>query len=367
MITTAPLPGWVELLALRFLTAPDGAALARPWRRDGDLGALWLSRSAWSLAAIADAWAAANGRAPLMALPDYICAGSLGPLRQGRAELAFFPVDGATLAPAGPLPACDILVAVHYFGRPADLASARAHCDATGALLVEDCAHVLRPQAGIGEAGDVALYSPHKLLAVPDGAVMVVRPGAARLEGHLGKAVAALGWSHPPTAGWRLKRLIQKSPAGPLLARLKPGGQPDFASDPAPGALAATAMPSPAGAALIARADLDALSRRRRANADALSVAIVALAQWEPLFPPGGWTPYRLVMRCASHRVAAGLYARLRAAGLPVESWPDLPPEAAPGSSARDLRATLLLLPCHQSLDPETLAAAYARALKGAP
>ncbi|HSV29574.1 MAG TPA: hypothetical protein VLL76_08440, partial [Candidatus Omnitrophota bacterium] len=61
--------------------------------------------------------------------------------------------------------------------------------------------------------------------------------------------------------------------------------------------------------------------------------------------------------------VASVLYARLRAARLPVESWPDLPPEAGDGA-ARRLRRTLLLLPCHQGCDATELASAYAGALR---
>lgn len=363
MITTAPLPSWGQLLALRFLGHPDAAGLARPWLRPGDLGALWLARSAWSLAAIADAWTAERGRRPVIAVPEYICAASLAELRR-RGEVVFFPVSARTVA-AEAWPDCDIVLHVHTFGRPAPIAAARAHCDRSGALLVEDAAHVLRPCPEVGEAGDLVLYSPHKLLAVPDGAVMVVRPGARSLERRLGEAVRGLGWRHPPTGSWRVKRLLQKSPAGALLARLRPGGQPDFASDPAPGALGPP-MPSPAGAALIARADLDAVAGARRANATALAEAVAPLAAWEPLFPlEPGWVPYRLVMRCADEATATEVYARLRRAGLPVESWPDLPAGVGHDGGAWRLRRTLLLLPCHQSLDAGTLAGAYRAVLGG--
>jgi hypothetical protein len=362
MITTAPLPDWRHLLSLRFLGHPDGATLARPWLRPGDLGGFWLSRSAWSLAAIADAWARTYGRRPVVAVPDYICAASLGPLRK-RADLAVFTVAADDLAPrASTLPPCDIAVLVHYFGHPAPGIEIRAQCDRMGALLVEDCAHVLRPGPGIGETGDLVLYSPHKLLAIPDGAVLVVRPGARALERRLGEAVSALGWAHPPSGGWRAKRSLQKTPLGALLTRLRPGGQPDFTTDPAAGDLTETPMPSPAAAALIARADLDTAARARIANAIALEQAVAPLADWVPLFVPAqSWVPYRLTMHCVTETVAAATYARLRRAALPVESWPDLPPQA--GAEARRLRGTLLLLPCHQSLQANPLATAYAAAL----
>jgi hypothetical protein len=365
VIATVPMPGWGELLLMPWLARPSGNALAEPWLRDGDLGGVWLSRTAWSLAAIADAFAANTGRRPRVLVPSYICNQSLWPLRQ-RAELVFHPVDEDTLAPLWGAMAgiqADILLLVHYFGFPADARQARAWAGARGMLLVEDAAHVLRPIAGIGEYGDLVAYSPHKLLAVPDGAVLVARPSAAGLEAALVQAVRALGWAFPSATPWRGKRLIQKSPLGKLLARLRQGGQGDFLSDPQAHALPTTPVPSVAGLALIARADLEEVARRRAANAAALAMSVVQLADWKPLFRLGNEVaPYRLVMRCGSEAEAVRLYAKLRAARLPVESWPDLPPEVD-DPAALALRRTCLLLPCHQSLAPQALSDAYMAAL----
>jgi hypothetical protein len=159
---------------------------------------------------------------------------------------------------------------------------------------------------------------------------------------------------------------VQKTPLGRLLARLRPGGQPDFLGDPETQPMPRQPAPSRAGAALIARADLDWVARARRANAGALLSAIGARAAWTPLFPSrNDVAPYRLVMRCASQDEASRLYLRLRTAGVPVESWPDLPPEVGEGA-ARRLRRTLLLLPVHQDLSPKALTRACLAALEGA-
>lgn len=368
MITTAPLPSLGELAFLRYLRNPGGNALSAKWLRDGDLGGLWMSRSAWSLAVLADAFSRAHGRKPVIAVPDYICRSSLWPLGQGLAELAFYPVREDDLVPdwqeCDRLEAVDLFLLVHYFGSPNDAAAARAFCDRRCAWLVEDAAHVLVPLAGVGEHGDAVLYSPHKLLAVPDGALLVARPGLRAVEHHVVDAAHAAGWTHPPTGSWRLKRLLQRSWLGPWLMRRRPGGQPDFASDPPAGPLARTPSPSPAGAALIGRADLAAIAKIRAANASALWQAIAHCADWQPLFPlRNDIAPYRLALRCADNAVASSLYARLRAAGLPVESWPDLPAGLPANSAARRLRGTVLLLPCHQGCDANTLARTYAAAL----
>ncbi|MBX9633674.1 MAG: hypothetical protein K2X44_01710, partial [Magnetospirillum sp.] len=148
------MPKWHHLLALRYLSHPNGSELAAPWLRSGDLGGLWLSRSAWSLAVIADAWAMAHQRRPVIAVPEYICDQSLWPLRQGRADLVFYAIHSDTLEPdwasMDGLKA-DIFLLVHYFGRPNDAEGARNWCDACGAILLEDAAHVLAPVPGVGE------------------------------------------------------------------------------------------------------------------------------------------------------------------------------------------------------------------------
>lgn len=370
MIAATPLPSFGHLLALPYLSAPAGKALAAPWLRDGDLNALWLSRSSWSLVVLAETFRLAHGRAPVVAVPEYICNQSLWPLRQAGATLVFYPVRDDQLSPN--FPACealgriDLFLLVHYFGWPNQAAEARVFCDSRGAWLIEDAAHVLAPIAGIGEHGDAVLYSPHKLLAAPDGAVLVAREGLRAVESHLSASVRAIGCAHPKTTGWRMKRLLQRTPLGPLLARLRSSSQPDFDSDPATTAMARKAALSHAAAALISRADLANIAEARTTNAQALLAAIEGRAAWEPVFRVGNDTPpYRLVMRCTARSEATRLFDRLRGARLPVESWPDLPPEVGDGM-ARHLRHTLLLLPCHQSLDPHVLAKAAKRALEAA-
>ncbi len=371
MITPTPRPALWPLLALRFLASPSGPGLARPFLdlQAGTPGGLWLSRSAWSLAALADGFRRLHGRKPVVALPDYICNQSLWPLRQDRADLMFYPVDAATLHPCWDDfhgQTADIFVLVHYFGHANDGAGAREWCDRHGAWLVEDAAHVLMPNDGIGRWGDAVLYSPHKLVAIPDGAVLVINDSLRHGEKAVAQAVLALGGAHPHTQLWRLKRLIQSVLPAAIQRRFGGKAAPDFNYDPETVPMPQVPAPSLAGAALLARADLPGIARIRRANARSLGQAVADLAPWQPLFPvDGGGVPYRLAMRCQTPQIAGDIFARLHAAGLPVESWPDLPPESAPHSAARQLRMTLLLLPCHQDLTETELRRAYVRALGG--
>ena len=369
MITTAPSPDWAYLLRALVDTPGDDEDLTAPWRRPGDRS--WLvGRSSWSLAALV---AAASGRLGLPArilLPGWICNQSLWPLRQAGAELVFLPVlaDGRPdWSAAEALGSIDMVMVVHTFGYPVDAAEARAFCARRGAFLIEDAAHVLMPIKGVGEAGDATVYSPHKLLPVPEAGVLVINPRAeawaSGLEHELGHPPAAAG-----AAGWLLRRMVQRlipDMARPLVPQ---GGQPDFRSDPETGPLPAAAAPSGLARRLLAGADLEREARRRRDNAAALGEVARRTADLRPLFQSGTAVPYRLALRAASPKAAAQRYQALRQAHLPVESWPDLPPEVladpAHAEGAVALRRSVLLLPVHGALSPDRLARAYARVLR---
>lgn len=338
MITTAPLPLLRHLAAAIFTRsgrAPDAA-----WRQDGT-NAFVLSRSAWSLAFLAQA------RGMRVVVPAWFCAQSLEPLRSVGAQIVFLPVDQGGRPRWETAPASfDLGVAVHVFGVPADMAPARAACDRAGALLVEDAAHCLAPANGIGDAGDAVLYSPYKLLGVPEGAVMVLR-GPAFPMPDLKPA--------PSPHRWLARRMVQRLMPDRLRPLLPMGGQPGFCDDPAAGQCDPPTRISPLAGALMASADLAREASARRRNAMLLRSELAKIPGWRPFFADDdGPAPYRFVLRCDNDAIAAERYARLREAHLPVESWPDLPVEvkAAPDKygAALELRKSLLLLPVHGAL-----------------
>ncbi len=369
MITTAPLPRWDHLLRAAGHRPVDDDEITAPWRRPGDIG--WpTGRSAWSLAALAAAAGERLGLPPRVLLPGWICNQSLGPLRRTGAELRFLPVlaDGRPdWAAADGLGSADLLVLVHSFGFPGDTGGAADFRARRGGLLIEDAAHVLAPIPGIGEVGDATVYSPHKLLAVPEGGVLVLHPRAeawaADLRRALGRPPAAAG-----AAQWLGKRLVQKLIPDRLRPVLPPGGQAEFLLDPPEQPLPPAASPSALARRLLAAANLKAEATRRQDNAAALTEVVRRLPDLRPLFRAEAAVPYRLALRAASPRAAAERYTALRHAGLPVESWPDLAPEVLNDPAHRDgavaLRRSVLLLPVHGALAPEKLAAAYAKVLR---
>ncbi|KAF0225671.1 MAG: hypothetical protein FD176_357 [Rhodospirillaceae bacterium] len=346
MITTAPLIDPWKILAA-WVRQPPAQAAAMGWRRAGDQS-LVLARSCWSLALLAGML----GPRPKIALPSWFCNASLLPLRAMGADLVFVPVDENGWADWDSLSQADMVVAVHTFGRPVPLESACAACARTGAILVEDAAHALAPAPGIGETGDYVLYSPHKVLAQPDGAVIIARNRPLPSGG---------GQSSDGVTRWLGRRLLQWALPDRSRPRIPQGGQNTFLDDPAAAAMPRLCAPSALSLRLMAAADLTAEAARRRRNAAALRHAVDGLAGWHPLFADDGPAPYRLALRCDDTDIAMARYAALRQAHLPVESWPDLPPEVD-DSNAIGLRRSVILLPVHGALPPgyEQL---YAKAL----
>lgn len=119
-----------------------------------------------------------------VAVPAFCCGSELEPFLVAGLELSFFSVAD-DLSP-DPNSFCDATenasaaMATHYFGLPADLSAARDVARARGIPLIEDCAHALYATDGaapVGIAGDAAIFSFWKTVAIPDGGALYLRNG----------------------------------------------------------------------------------------------------------------------------------------------------------------------------------------------
>lgn len=385
MLTHVSLPTWFDLFRALLRRPPADTDLARPWCSEGALAG-WLSRSAWSMALIA-LWRLR--RAPAFSVivwvPDFFCNASLAALRATGAKLLFYPL---TVDMAPDVTACrllaeteppDLFVLVHYFGQPAPAAAARDFCRRHGAWLIEDAAHVLRPVDGVGVLGDFVLYSPHKHLPAPDGAILVVRPnGAGKLgedglasfgppaswPGQLRELQHRLGCSEhraqARSAVWLVKRVLQKLGVRSWHRPMTPFAEPLTLST---AASIQSSVPLLNGLArrLLAGLinDLGVVASQRQRNQ----------LLWDGLLTDDGlcsdhvsfgtrpvhreWTPYLAAYRIDSAMVDA-IYDQWHRRGLPVTTWPDLPHEVTMHrerhANAWHLRHSRLYLPVHQSL-----------------
>ncbi|MDB4877490.1 MAG: putative glycosyltransferase [Gemmatimonadetes bacterium] len=384
LLTQAPMPSWGELFGGLSRTPPSDSQLVRPWHDKGETAGC-LSRSAWSLALIA-LWRKGDNPAALVSvwIPDYFCNSSLEPLRRTGARIVFYPLT-EQLAPdmsairvlaADNVP--DLFLAVHYFGRPTPMAPLRDFCGGRGTWLIEDAAHVLRPGHGIGANGDFVLYSPHKHLPIPDGAVLVARRGGP--AGLSDRDFVAMGsprtwpsqlaaldrvvgsrriWGNSSTV-WLVKRVLQKLGVRRSVA-LTPVAE-ESSSDSA----TLMALPTPAQSALSRRLlarlipDLGDVARQRQRHQLLWDDILLTGDPRSPESPAAAerparrdWTPY-----LASYQVPPAVAETVNEAwqhrGLPVTTWPDLPPEVTADKErharAWRLRHSRLYLPVHQTL-----------------
>jgi len=364
------------LAALTKTVHPD-SELSIPWCRSGDR-AFWFSRSAWSLMAIAQ-WRQhlRAGETPIVIwLPDFFCNSSLTPLRRMAMKLRFYPVT-VLLEPdmdacrAMSIESCpDLFILVHFFGQKAPTHDATKFCAETGAWLVEDAAHVLSPLQGIGEHGDFILYSPHKHLPLPDGAVLVVRlNGPANLASQpfsmktlddiCQNIIAAPGFSKMRSILWLVKRIIQGIG---IRARWKPVAKFLTEDDTTNLELEHPKMSSHAKRILSGLlGTLDDVADMRRRNRQLWIQALVTANPNRQVMRsvPGEATPYLAGFAFADETQAEKTYLQWQQVGLPVTTWPDLPPEVSGNTAmhrtAVKLRKTRIYLPVHQTIAPQQI------------
>jgi dTDP-4-amino-4,6-dideoxygalactose transaminase len=355
MLIQVPLPRWRDLFNMVFKGARSDQQLVAPWSKKDQVAGL-LSRSSWSLALLAIWRRKFSGKAaPNVWIPDYFCNSSLLQLRHTGANLVFYPV----LASGFPniqwcklmvteANAPDIFLLVHYFGLQSEGEGAKNFCSRYGAWLVEDAAHVLMPAGAIGNIGDFTMFSPHKHLAIPEGAVLVINPKGPSKIG--GESVAAFGapdtWKdqldtikeqlkaavgvaryHPFI--WLAKRLVQKLANYGSNGGAVPFDEQFSAARPpllAPGI-------SPISKRLLSPL-LDQLpeeTHQRRVNQMVLDQLVTTAFAVNPPETEAQGVRYRFTPYLAQYNQQESAcrlnYQVLQKKGLPVTTWPDLPPD----------------------------------------
>lgn len=382
-MTHVPLPDFKLLLSALLPAYKTREEITKKWHEENEK-AILLSRSSWSMALIALLRLQSNPDKELVVwIPDLFCNESLIQLRQIGVRFVFYQVTEKMLpdmqlfkellADGQP----DILFFVHYFGRPTPAAELREFCKKNHTWLVEDAAHVLTPVRGIGIAGDFVLYSPHKHLPIPDGAVLVFRKNGPskfldeqinlfsstenieQLLFELKKSlrVKKAGYFNRRILIWVLKRIVQKT--GVVQSNS--------------GLISFFEIPTMVSKSLI-DADISSLSVRLLSKL-VFQLNDIALVRqqnqllWDELinrstflnakvkFPERPsfreWTPYM-----ASYILESGeeenLYKELSRQFFPVSTWPDLPHEVISSKekhiNAWNLRHGLIYLPVHQSI-----------------
>ena len=394
MLTLVPNITFKQLLFL-LSRKPTTQTVLAPWCSAGDLAGL-LSRSMWSLYLIA-LWRRnlTQDKELHIGVPSYFCSSTLDPLRKMGVTFTFYEIDseeGNNLKNLQSQFATtpDVLIFAHYFGNSAEAtADLRMFANNTGCWLVEDCAHVLKPTAGMGSIGDFVLYSPHKLLATPSGACLVIKPNGPNQmsrnkelfddpETWVQQVLAAAKKDGVPLSNptmdemiWLLKRMAQslglfRKPRN-LLNFVEDPISPKVFTHPNPAAIARKSLRywcdhsrkvSLADRLLRLPGTRDRLKREQQSRQINNSVwaqiieevsgaKLKSISAADPRH-----TPYLAGFE-GTHEDVYQIFNLLQQNGFPVTTWPDLPRESS--ENAKKLRETRLFLPIHQSVKPKQI------------
>tara|TARA_B100001123_G_scaffold412189_1_gene509187 strand:- start:2011 stop:4179 length:2169 start_codon:yes stop_codon:yes gene_type:complete len=388
LLTKAPLPSWSSLINVFGHHHHNLDTLSSEWCREGDVAG-WFSRSAWSFVRVA-LWRQKYSKSKniIIWFPDYFCNSSLTPLRFLNTNLIFYPINQnlepdhqacRELAKTNPP---DIFVLVHYFGCPTNASSVKEFCSKHHAWLLEDAAHVLRPIPGVGKYGDFIIYSPHKLLPIPDGAVLIIRrggPGEFNAENlrNFGPNTSWIKdfssieklkkvpvrnsiWYH---SEWLFKRIFQKLGFGlkhKLSEFIETGVEFSKANElikPEFSQLSRLIL----GYLKSSFADVVRWRKSHQLLWDYLLNEESNLNHILPASRPQQheWTPYLAAFASKNENDAKKIFELLGNRGLPVSTWPDLAPEVITNRKihkiAWELRHRRYYLPLHQSLKSKDL------------
>lgn len=373
-ITQVPLPEWGDIAKAFLGGSRKLENLFAPWIHPGDR-CFPLSRSAWSMAVIAR-WRQRIRERPSITvwIPDFFCNESLSLLREMGTRLLFYPINDRGYPEWSNFPVVsednqpDLFLLVHYFGEPSPVDEAIAFCKRNKAWLLEDAAHVLMAVPGIGEAGDCVLYSPHKHLAIPDGALLVIRkngPSALGLQDDVLRvlrevytnAVSGTRQLDRVAALWLIKRMLQKL-GFRSWKKSEHFGLVDQSG---------SAISEPPAMSILANRLLGFnIDRLPRLSAERARRAV----DWERLlrslllnggfrFLPTTETPYLACVAADDQGAIESLYTWFQSVGLPVTTWPDLAPEvvscANRHTAAMRFRQTRIYLPVHQSVSSQQI------------
>lgn len=326
-------------------TAIGAASVRARWQLPGPQAAFATARSAFK--GLLDALTSGS-----VFVPAYLCPEMTAVVPAARRR--FYPVD-ARLSPQVPFLAArvkpgDLVLAVDYFGRPPGAEFLDYVARQPDVHFVEDCAQALA--TGRAAWGDWQLYSPRKLVGVPDGGLLVARSARA--------AATRLADSVPGDCATAVDR------ARAQWMRYEDEGEehndlwyPIHSAKEEAFGVARTRI-SRLTWELLERLDMEAIATARRSNHAVLAglLADVALVGG----PAEGWVPMGFPVRVPAQRRDAIRQRLFDARIFPAVHWEHLAAPAEEFAPEHVLAASELTLPCDQrytAAQMERLAVAF--------
>ena len=142
----------------------------------------YLSRSSWSILSICIfRLKKLNQNSINVYLPNYFCNDPIPLLNQKSIKLIYYEIndqfepDIQNLNNLSETAKPDIFLGVHYFGNPLVSNLLKNFSIKNKCWYIEDATHCLKRDKIIGTQGDFVIFSPYKHLAIPNGAILIVR------------------------------------------------------------------------------------------------------------------------------------------------------------------------------------------------
>jgi len=136
-----------------------------------------VSKSSWSISIIAELKKKeTEGRKINIFFPSYYCAYATSLIDKDIANIIFYPTNNEGIIDINFLNhsnvQVDILISVNYFGKKITTANLFDYCREKKIWLIEDSTHIILPKTK-KNFGDFIIYSPHKYLSAPLGAILI--------------------------------------------------------------------------------------------------------------------------------------------------------------------------------------------------
>ena len=278
-------------------------------------------------------------------VPAYICRELLSAIHTLGAHPCYYDVDRTLQPILSPesLPASRAIIAVNFFGFPADLQPFESYCRRTGAVLIEDNAHGLfsRDETGrvLGSRGDIGIFSFRKTIILPDGAALVLN--SQKVSFSLRPQLFYANRSVPPEILLKKLLLMSASIGGLYLLRffislnrrlrsLRTGHEILPSSPDAESVLPGDPAPHKKMNLLMSRLDMDHEISRRRALYKRVDLEMKQ-AGYEPVFSslPENVVPYGYPFYLSKEGIGKAQEV-LKQNYLECHPWPELPEAVFP-------------------------------------
>jgi len=293
-------------------------------------------------------------------VPDYICNDALEILRIMPIAIIYYPII-EDLSPdwyrlkeiCAREKGLKLFLLVHYFGFPNRMEEAVMFCENNNMVLIEDGAHMLKPQIH-ARKGPLMIFSPRKLLPLSSGGVLVIQKQFGKYLGDMKRSDTVR-----EDVTWICSMILQKClikfciPWKTLRrfreeTRNHEGAPERYHSKM--GLCGKFALKMLADA----EDDLEETARRRRNNYSRIASRIAGLKGVRVLSPLVAEDACPYVFPLIIEEGAKLLLGLFESIGIPAAQWPCLPPEVLDTGdkhgTALWVKDHLLLLPLHQSL-----------------